>query len=137
MIGRHWSNQYCYSRLILENYIKITKIKIMRWEADKRWLYEWCNDYRTIEYEVVINEKSSVIELKPKCFNDVSFAVVQPQNSRFFNIYFGSMQANLVWRKMRENREKSIFVISRNKRKLSHWFIIQSYWDWLKKSMPF
>ena len=66
MIGKHWSNQYCYSRFILENYIKITKIKIMRWEADKRWLYEWCNDYRTIEYEVVINEKSGVIEIKTK-----------------------------------------------------------------------
>ena len=38
----------------------------MRWEADKRWLYEWCNDCRTIEYEVVINEKSSVIEIKTK-----------------------------------------------------------------------
>ena len=66
MIGKHWSNQYCYSRFILENYIKITKIKIMRWEANKRWLYEWCNDYRTIEYEVVINEKSGVIEIKTK-----------------------------------------------------------------------
>ena len=30
MIDKHWSNQYCYNRLILENYIKITKIKIMR-----------------------------------------------------------------------------------------------------------
>ena len=38
----------------------------MRWEADKRWLYEWFNDYKTIEYEVVINEKSSVIEIKTK-----------------------------------------------------------------------
>ena len=66
MIGKHWSNQYCYSSFILENYIKITKINIMRWEADKRWLYEWCNDYRTIEYEAVINMKSGVIEIKTK-----------------------------------------------------------------------
>ena len=67
MIGKHWNNQfYCYNRLNLENYIKITKIKIMRWEADKRWLYEWCNDYTTIEYQVVIGGKSGVIENKTK-----------------------------------------------------------------------
>ena len=28
MIGKHWNNQFCYNRLILENSIKITKIKI-------------------------------------------------------------------------------------------------------------
>ena len=28
--GKHWNNQLCYNRLILENSIKITKIKIMR-----------------------------------------------------------------------------------------------------------
>ena len=50
----------------LENYIKITKTKIMRWEADERWLYEWCNDYTTIEYQVFIEEKSGVIEIKTK-----------------------------------------------------------------------
>ena len=38
----------------------------MRWEADKRWLYEWCNDYTTIEYQVVIDGKSGVIENKTK-----------------------------------------------------------------------
>ena len=37
MIGKPWNNQYCYSRLILAfNSIKITKIKIMRSETDKR-----------------------------------------------------------------------------------------------------
>ena len=66
MIGKHWSNQYCYNRLILENSIKITKIKIMRWETDKRWLYEWCNDYTTIEYQIVIDEVAGVIEIKTK-----------------------------------------------------------------------
>ena len=40
MIGKHWSNQYCYNRLISQNYVKITKIIITRREADKRWLYE-------------------------------------------------------------------------------------------------
>ena len=94
MIGKHWNNQYCYNRLILENYIKITKIKIMRWEADKAWLYEWCNDYTTIEYQVAIDEKAGVIEIKTKYFNDVNFAVLQPQNSRFYNIYFWSLQGN-------------------------------------------
>ena len=39
MIGKNWNNQYCYNGLILENSIKTTKIKIMRWETDKRWLY--------------------------------------------------------------------------------------------------
>ena len=69
MIGKNWNSQYCYSRLILENYIKMTKIVIMRWEADKRWLYEWYNDYTTIEYQALIDEKSGVIEIKTKMFH--------------------------------------------------------------------
>ena len=64
MIGKLWNNHYCYNRLILENYIKITKIKTMRWEADKRGGY--MNDYTTIEYQVVIEEKYGVIEIKTK-----------------------------------------------------------------------
>ena len=36
MISNHWNNRYCYNRLILENSIKITRIKIMRWETDER-----------------------------------------------------------------------------------------------------
>ena len=56
MIGKQ-----CYNSLILGNYIEVTKIIIMRWEADKRWLYEWCNVYTTIEYQIVIDEKSGVI----------------------------------------------------------------------------
>ena len=35
---------------------------------------------------------------------------------------------------MEENREK--IVISKNKKKLPHWFIIQNYWDGFKKIMP-
>ena len=69
MIGKHLNNQYCYSRLILEfdfNSIKITKIKIMRWETDKRWLYELCNDYTTIEYQIVIDEKARAVEIQTK-----------------------------------------------------------------------
>ena len=27
---------------------------------------KWCNDYRTIEYQVFIEEKSGVIEIKTK-----------------------------------------------------------------------
>ena len=38
----------------------------MRWEADKRWLYELCNDYTTIEYQLVIDENVSLIEIKTK-----------------------------------------------------------------------
>ena len=41
-------------------------MKIMRWEADKRWLCECCNDYGTTEYQVVIDEKTGVIEIKTK-----------------------------------------------------------------------
>ena len=57
MIGKHWNNHYCYNRLSLENSIKITKTKIMRWEADKRWLHEWCNDYTTIKYQFAMTRK--------------------------------------------------------------------------------
>ena len=52
--------------MILENSIKIIKIKIMRWEADKGWLYEWFNDYTTIGYQIVIDEKVGVIEIETK-----------------------------------------------------------------------
>ena len=56
----------CYISLILEKSINITKIKIMRWEVDERWLYEWWNDYTTIEYQIVIDKKAGVIESKSK-----------------------------------------------------------------------
>ena len=49
-----------------------------------------------LNQQVVVDEKSGVIEIKRKCLNDVNFAVVQPQNSTFCNIYFGSLQANQV-----------------------------------------
>ena len=95
MISDHWNNRYCYNRLILEKSIEITEIKIMRWETDQTWLYEWYNDYTTaIEYQIVIDEKAGVIEIKTKCFNDSKFAVFQPLNSRFCNIYLRSLQAN-------------------------------------------
>ena len=55
-----------YNRLILENSIKITKVKLMRRETDKIWLYEWYNDYTTIEYQIVIQEKAGVSEIKTK-----------------------------------------------------------------------
>ena len=38
----------------------------MRWEVDERWLYEWWNDYTTIEYQIVIDKKAGVIESKSK-----------------------------------------------------------------------
>ena len=41
------------------------------------------NDYTTTEYQVVIEEKYGVIEIKTKCFNNVNFVAVQPQNSTF------------------------------------------------------
>ena len=66
MIGKHWNNQHCYNCLILENSIKITKAKIMRWETDKRWSYESRSYYTTIECQIVIGMKSGVIEIKTK-----------------------------------------------------------------------
>ena len=60
--------------------------------------------------------------------------MVQPPNSGFCKIYFESLQANWVWRKLGENREKIVFVISRHKRKVPHWFIIQNYWNWFKNN---
>ena len=36
----------------------------MRWETDKRWLYEGYSDYTTIEYQIFIDEKAIVIEIK-------------------------------------------------------------------------
>ena len=69
MIGKHWNYQYCYSSLILElnfNSIKITKIKTMRRETGKRWLYELCNDYTTVEYQIAIDEKAKVTEIQTK-----------------------------------------------------------------------
>ena len=66
MIGKNRNNYYCYNSLILETSIKITKLRIMRWGTDKRWLCESCKDYTTIEYQIVIDEKAGVIEVKTK-----------------------------------------------------------------------
>ena len=66
MIGKNRNNHYCYNRLILETSIKITKMRIVRWGTGKRWLYESCNDYTNIEYQIVIDEKAGVIEIKTK-----------------------------------------------------------------------
>ena len=52
--------------MILETSIKITKVRIMRWGTDKRCLWESCKDYTTIEYQIVIDEKAGLIEIKPK-----------------------------------------------------------------------
>ena len=30
------------------------------------WLYEWCNDYTTIEYQIATDEKARVIEIQTK-----------------------------------------------------------------------
>ena len=76
------------------------------------------------------------LESKPRVFNDTNFMVFQPQSSTFCNINFGSLKANYVWRKMGENREKIVLVISRNKRELPHWYIIQNCWSWFEKIMP-
>ena len=32
----------------------------------KKWLSERCSDYKTIEHQVVIDEKAGVIEIKTK-----------------------------------------------------------------------
>ena len=66
MIGKNRKNHYCYNRLILETSIKITKMRTMRWGTVKKWLCESCKDYASIEYQVVIDEKAEVTEIKTK-----------------------------------------------------------------------
>ena len=52
------------NRLILENSIKITKIKIMRRETDKSG---YMNEAMiTIDHQIVIEEKTRAIEVKTK-----------------------------------------------------------------------
>ena len=41
-------------------------MRIMRRGTDKRWLCESCKDYTTIEYQIFIDEKAGVIEIKTK-----------------------------------------------------------------------
>ena len=41
-------------------------MRIMRWGTGKRCLCESCKDYTTIEYQIVIDEKAGVIEIKTK-----------------------------------------------------------------------
>ena len=37
---KHRNNQCCHNRLILENSIKMTKIRFTEWKTDKGWSYE-------------------------------------------------------------------------------------------------
>ena len=94
--------------MILETSVKIIKMRIMRWGTDKRWLRESCKDHTTIEYQDVVNEKVGVIEIKTK----------------ILEYYFCSVSATK--HQMGENIAKIVFRISRNKRKLPHWFFIQN-----------
>ena len=41
-------------------------MKIMRWEAEKKWLCEWYKDYTIIIYQFIIDEKAGVIETEMK-----------------------------------------------------------------------
>ena len=66
MIGKNRKNHYCYNHLILETSMKITKMRTMGWGTVKKWLCESCKDYASIEYQVVIDEKAGVTEIKTK-----------------------------------------------------------------------
>ena len=89
---------------------------------------------------IVAEEKAELIEIRNQNtsmtlflpFNTMLY-LYQSQINRFWKIYFESFQANQIWKKMKGKRGKIVFVISRNKRKLRHWFIIQNYWDWFWK----
>ena len=94
-------------------------MRIMRWGTDNRWLCESCKDYTTIEYQIVIDEKAEVTDIKTKILEWYYFCGV-----------------SVTKHQVGENREKIVFIIPRNKRKLPHWFIIQNYWYWFKKIMP-
>ena len=48
----------------LEKGIKTTKIRIAEWKADEGWFYEKGNDYKTIGYQIFIDNKADVIEIK-------------------------------------------------------------------------
>ena len=104
MAGKNKNNHYCYDCLILETYIKISKMRIMRWGTD----------YTT---------KSLHNLWIPNCYWRES------QSG-----YFCSVSA--MKHQMEENREKAVFIISRRKRKLPHWFIVQNYRYWFKKIIP-
>ena len=49
--------------MILANSNKNLKIKVAKWKADKKWLYEWYNDYAIIQYQIVIDKTATVIEI--------------------------------------------------------------------------
>ena len=66
-----------------------------------------------------LTRRPEQLKVKPKCFGNINFAVFQPLNNRFCNIYFESLHANQVQRKKGENREKIVFVISRKKKKIA------------------
>ena len=142
VIGKHWNSQYCHSRLILEfdfNSIKITKKKnyemrnrqkvvilIMQW-LHNHWIPS-CY-WREGQSKWNSNQNASMI-LILLCFTQktTDFAAFTLEVCRL-------IRYKEKWDKI-EKREKIVFVISRNKRKLPHWFIIQNYWDWFKKIMP-
>lgn len=48
----------------LEKGIKTAKIRIAEWKTDEGWSYEKGNDYKTIGYQVFIDNKVDVIEIK-------------------------------------------------------------------------
>ena len=52
--------------MILETSMKITKMRTMGWGTVKKWLCESCKDYASIEYQVAIDEKAGVTEIKTK-----------------------------------------------------------------------
>ena len=61
---KHKNNQCCYNRLILENSIKITKVRIIEWKTDEGWLYEWCNYYTTVGYQIITDKEAGVIKIR-------------------------------------------------------------------------
>ena len=49
---------------------------------------------QSLNTKLLLTRNLELLKIIPKCFNNVNFAMIQPQNSRFCDIYFGSLQAN-------------------------------------------
>ena len=97
-------------------------------------MYEWCNYCTAVGYQIITDKEAGVIKIRNQntsmvlilCEKNMLY-LYQPQISRYWKMYFETLQANWVWMKMEENRGRIVFVIPRNKIKLRHWFIIQNF----------
>ena len=96
-----WDFQICIS-------VPLNLLRLPKWDDEKQiWVEKlwdekqikvgYMNDAMTtqpLNTKLLFTRRSEQLNLKSKRFNDISFAAFQPRNSRFCNVYFGSLQAN-------------------------------------------